>query len=82
MLFVRDTMDNYKLNRPNSYMKHSYTHGLQPVAMHCTFHFPCRPQHFIAPRKLICNTQSMYSFLKAKLSYYIGVERYDILQAV
>ena len=48
--------------------------GLQPVAMHFTFHFPCSVL-LIALQKLICIDQSIAT---AKLSYSIGVERYDI----
>ena len=35
-------------------MKHSYTDGLQPIATVAL-------QHFITPRKLICNAQSTAS---------------------
>ena len=73
-LFVGDATDNYKSNKPNSYVKHSYTHGLQPIAIHNTFRFPCSVL-------LIARASASIS-LKAKFSCYIGVERYDILQAV
>ena len=34
-------MDHYKSNRPDTFIKHSYTHSLQLIIIYNAFRFPC-----------------------------------------